>query len=270
MKEIIIDGKTVSTEEAQTIIGMPVALAQIHAGVCAQLSNAPDEITRSHQAASLCTANAVIVVGQMVLAHLDAGLGGAILPELTMLNSLGKSHLQHWGNFELCLDGKPPALPEDLEVRRMGLVQELGVLSLRVTEVTLTVKALPDDYENKADIEAVLSTIQALRTSAGESFDGAFGKMEIKVSDEQLKGNVDAIKQQLIELAGETEENALKIIDEKLGATDADKKATLAKLYSAQLAADSQGTKNGSTLCAETEIAVAVSACDALEAMLSA
>lgn len=183
MKEIIIDGKTVSTEEAQIIIGMPVALAQIHAGVCAQLSKAPDEITRSHQAASLCTANAVMVVGQMVLAHLDAGLGGAIIPELTILNALGKAHLQHWENFELCRDGNPPALPEGLEIRRFGLVHELGVMFLRVIDVTKKVEALPEDHRDKPSAGAVLATITALRHSVSESCNGAFGNAKIEVSD---------------------------------------------------------------------------------------
>lgn len=269
MKEITIDGKTVSVEEAQAIIGLPVALAEIHAGVCGNLAEAENEVTRTHQAASVCTANAVVIVGRLVLAHLEAGLGDAVLPELTLLNALGKTHLKHWDDFELCRDGTPPALPDDLEARLATLDDKLAVLDIRITNVVANIASMALGHEDKPSIDAVLDTLNAIRKGASESVDGACGRTKIEISDAQLKLNVDGLMQRLVVLAGKSEEEALAIIDEKLGATDDEKKATIAKLYIEQLALDKEGTKNGSLLSAETEITVATAAADSLEAMIS-
>lgn len=251
-KEITIDGQVVKVNDVAMMLAGSKQTVQLHVAFTSSLGLAADKVV-AHQAAAFFSANASTVLFDELISALEIGDGVAVKMLLDLGGVINRAHKGFWSDFQQADEGLAPALPDDLESRRAGIMARLADARSRYDALKVRVAAL-DVHASKVAASVVCNALVRVETGAVESAQAAFGKMELTVSDEQLQRVVQGAMADL-QFAGKSEEEALVIIAEKLGATPEAQKQALVQSQIESLGLGRQGVQDGALLSAEAEIA---------------
>lgn len=252
---IEIEGQKMPVDSLVFIVQHGINTCQVRSSITGALNEANDEVLRAYQAAAFFSSNTAAAIGAQVLLCIAGGDGALVKLAMQVGGRMNKRHEEFWKDYNACRDGNPPALPGDLDSRRQGLRARLDAANALVASAAAAVETMADDDSLKASARLALQLVQVAQREAASSVEFALGNFNMEISDEQLKETVDDIKLQLMVLMGKTEAEATAMIDTRLGATDAAKKATMVNAHRTKLAADSQGSLNGALLSGEQELA---------------
>lgn len=253
---IEIEGQKMPVDSLVFIVQHGINTCQVRSSITGDLNQANDQVLRAYQAAAFFSSNTAAAIGAQVLLCIASGDGALVKLAMQVGGRMNKRHEEFWKDYNACRDGDPPALPGDLETRRQGLRARLEAANALVDSTAACVEALADDDSLKASARLALQLVQVAQHEAASSVEFALGNFNMEISDEQLKSTVDDIKLQLMVLMGKSEAEATAMIDTRLGATDAAKKAAMVNAHRTKLAADSQGSLDGALLSGEQELAV--------------
>ncbi len=253
---IEIEGQKMPVDSLVFIVQHGINTCQVRSSITGDLNQANDQVLRAYQAAAFFSSNTAAAIGAQVLLCIASGDGALVKLAMQVGGRMNKRHEEFWKDYNACRDGDPPALPGDLETRRQGLRARLEAANALVDSTAACVEALADDDSLKASARLALQLVQVAQREAASSVEFALGNFNMEISDEQLKSTVDDIKLQLMVLMGKSEAEATAMIDTRLGATDAAKKAAMVNAHRTKLAADSQGSLDGALLSGEQELAV--------------
>lgn len=252
---IEIEGQKMPVDSLVFIVQHGINTCQVRSSVTGDLNQANDQVLRAYQAAAFFSSNTAAAIGAQVLLCIASGDGALVKLAMQVGGRMNKRHEEFWKDYNACRDGDPPALPGDLETRRQGLRARLEAANALVASTAAAVEALADDDSLKASARLALQLVQVAQREAASSVEFALGNFNMEISDEQLKETVADLKLQLMVLMGKSEAEATAMIDTRLGATDAAKKATMVNAHRTKLAADSQGSLDGALLSSEQELA---------------
>ena len=252
---IEIEGQKMPVDSLVFIVQHGINTCQVRSSITGDLNQANDQVLRAYQAAAFFSSNTAAAIGAQVLLCIASGDGALVKLAMQVGGRMNKRHEEFWKDYNACRDGDPPALPGDLETRRQGLRARLEAANALVDSTAACVEALADDDSLKASARLALQLVQVAQREAASSVEFALGNFNMEISDEQLKETVADLKLQLMVLMGKSEAEATAMIDTRLGATDAAKKATMVNAHRTKLAADSQGSLDGALLSSEQELA---------------
>ncbi len=253
---IEIEGQKIPVDSLVFLVRHGINTCQIHASITGELGQTTDEVMRAYQAAAFFSSNTAASIGEQVLLCIASGDGALVKLAMQVGGRMNKRHEEFWKDYNACRDGDPPTLPGDLDTRRQGLRARMDAVNALVASASAAVESLADDSSLKASARLALQLVQVAQREATSSVEFALGNFKLEISDEQLKEAVESFKLQLMVLMGKTEAEAMATIDARLGATDADKKAFMVNAQLSKLAANSEGSLNGSLLSGEQELSV--------------
>jgi hypothetical protein len=257
---IVIEGQSVPVATIASQIQVSQALAEMHAAFCNNLDNYPDGLPRTYAAAAFFSGNASSTLAQEVIDCLEIGNGDAVQIAIKMGGVINKQHKDFWAALQDSRSGEPLPVPDDLVGRRKA--QE------RLTKLKAQVAALPIDHARKVLGEVVLKVLVKAEFGAAESVKCALGDFNLQLPEEQFSSIIAGAIEQLTDGGRMSEAEARQILDEKLGASDDEKKAAIIAQETAPLALESSGTQDGALLSAEQEIAALNTGIDLLNVAL--
>jgi hypothetical protein len=265
---IVIEGQSVPVATIASQIQVSQALAEMHAAFCNNLDNYPDGLPRTYAAAAFFSGNASSTLAQEVIDCLEIGNGDAVQIAIKMGGVINKQHKDFWAALQDSRSGEPLPVPDDLVGRRKALPSTLATAQERLTKLKAQVAALPIDHARKVLGEVVLKVLVKAEFGAAESVKCALGDFNLQLPEEQFSSIIAGAIEQLTDGGRMSEAEARQILDEKLGASDDEKKAAIIAQETAPLALESSGTQDGALLSAEQEIAALNTGIDLLNVAL--
>lgn len=265
---IVIEGQSVPVSTIASQIQLSQALAEMHAAFCNILENYPDGLQRTYAAAAFFSGNASTTLARQVIDCLEIGNGDAVQIAIKMGGVINKQHKDFWTTLQDGRAGEPLPVPEDLVGRRKALPSTLASAQQRLGKLKAQVEALAIDHAQKVLGEVVLKVLLKVEVGAAESVKCALGNFDLQLPEEQFSSIIAETIEQLTAGGRMSEAEARQILDEKLGASDEEKKAAIIAQETAPLALESIGTQDGALLSAEQEIAALNTGIDLLNVAL--
>lgn len=267
MHNIQVADKAIPLDQFTASIDVMQGVAETHATLYSDLSEASDETFRAWQAAMVLSGNAVVGLAPVVVCFAGVAESAAAAGQAQpVLAALYAGNREFYGHFSDMRYGEQVPLPADLAARKAALPAAFAALKGDYEAALARAKAMTESPA-KTEALAMAQIVETVIAGADDSVRMSQGTFSIPVSDSDIVAGVRFLTAKY-QSEGMTLEQAQAKVAEELGATDDERRVKLSQMTMATYGLDRPGTADGATLCAEKEIAAAVDGVNRLLTMV--
>lgn len=179
---ITVHGYQLSSEMLCRQVNIAVSVVEYHSKITEDISEAPDEVTRTQKVAANFTANTAQALGKKLVDLIETGNGYAVELGFKLIGKVFEPHDKIWVAYDEKCHGKDAnVLTEDRLTERRGLLEpRLASAKVDAEAAKTALQELPSNDPRRLATKLFLEMVQVALELAVISFKLATGKFKTK------------------------------------------------------------------------------------------